>query len=45
MSDKKLKTFFCVFIQIFNQTICDIELMYRNLNSSENITKKLQNYV
>lgn len=43
MSDKKLKSFFCVFIQIFNQTVCDIELMYRNLNSkpvNNNITTK-----
>eukprot|EP00484_Ammonia_sp_Unknown_P023766 CAMPEP_0197031498 /NCGR_PEP_ID=MMETSP1384-20130603/10487_1 /TAXON_ID=29189 /ORGANISM="Ammonia sp." /LENGTH=718 /DNA_ID=CAMNT_0042461031 /DNA_START=210 /DNA_END=2366 /DNA_ORIENTATION=+ len=34
-SDKKLKSFFCVFVQIFNQTVCDVELMYRNLNSNK----------
>jgi hypothetical protein len=34
MSDKKLKAFFSVFIQIFHQTVCDIELMFRNLNSA-----------
>merc|ERR1712228_441138 len=32
MSHKKLKAFFSVFIQIFNQTLCDIELMHQNIN-------------
>eukprot|EP00485_Elphidium_margaritaceum_P007506 CAMPEP_0202691102 /NCGR_PEP_ID=MMETSP1385-20130828/5907_1 /ASSEMBLY_ACC=CAM_ASM_000861 /TAXON_ID=933848 /ORGANISM="Elphidium margaritaceum" /LENGTH=696 /DNA_ID=CAMNT_0049346453 /DNA_START=62 /DNA_END=2152 /DNA_ORIENTATION=+ len=38
MSDAKLKAFFCVFVQIFNQTLCDVELMYRNLNHNKQTT-------
>jgi len=36
MSDKKYKSFFSVFIQTLSQTIIDIELTYKQLNSVNN---------